>query len=50
VPYLLGLLVLDATGVRVGELEAARLGDLDEKRRAWLVRAAVSKTRRPGTW
>ena len=29
----------------VGELEAARLGDLDESRRAWLVRAAVSKTR-----
>lgn len=45
--YLLALLVLDATGCRVGELEAARLGDLDENRRAWLVRAAVSKTRRP---
>jgi integrase len=43
--YLLTLLVLDATGARVGELEAARLGDLDESRRAWLVRAAVSKTR-----
>lgn len=25
---LIGLLVLDATGVRVGELEAARVGDL----------------------
>ncbi|MEP6813904.1 MAG: site-specific integrase, partial [Actinomycetota bacterium] len=46
-PYLLGLLVLDATGCRVGELDAARVGDLDESRRAWLVRAAVSKTRRP---
>jgi integrase len=46
VPYLLGLLTLDATGVRVGELEAARLGDLDEHRQAWLVRAAVAKTRR----
>jgi integrase len=46
VPYLVGLLVLDATGVRIGELEAARVGDLDEERRAWLVRAAVSKTRR----
>jgi integrase len=45
--YLLALLVLDATGARVGELEAARLGDVDEQRRAWLVRAAVSKTRRP---
>lgn len=46
VPYLLGLLVLDATGVRVGELEAATVADLDEDRKAWLVRAAVSKTRR----
>lgn len=45
--YLLGLLVLDATGVRVGELEAATIADLDESRRAWLVRAAISKTRRP---
>jgi integrase len=44
--YLLALLVLDATGARVGELEAARVGDLDENRRAWLVRAAVSKTRK----
>jgi integrase len=47
VPYLVATLVLDATGARVGELEAARLGDLDESRQAWLVRAAVSKTRRP---
>lgn len=31
----------------MGELEAATLGDLDETRKAWLVRAAVSKTRRP---
>jgi integrase len=45
--YVLGLLALDATGVRIGELEAARIGDLDETRQAWLVRAAVSKTRRP---
>jgi integrase len=44
--YLVGLLVLDATGVRIGELEAAKVGDLDENRRAWLVRAAISKTRR----
>ena len=43
--YRLALLVLDSTGCRVGELEAARVGDLDEGRRAWLVRAAVSKTR-----
>lgn len=47
VPYMLGVLVLDATGVRVGELEAARIGDLDEERQAWLVRASVAKTRRP---
>lgn len=46
VPYALGLLVLETTGCRVGELEAARIGDLDEDRRAWLVRKAVSKTAR----
>lgn len=46
VPYMLAMLTLDATGVRVGELEAATLGDLDESRQAWLVRAAISKTRR----
>ena len=45
--YALATLVLEATGARVGELEAATLGDLDETRRAWLVRSAVSKTRRP---
>jgi integrase len=49
VPYLMALLTLDATGVRVGELEAARIGDLDEQRQAWLVRAAVSKTRHAGS-
>jgi integrase len=47
IPYMIALLVLDVTAVRVGELEAARVGDLDEQRKAWLVRAAVSKTRRP---
>lgn len=46
VDYMLGVLVLDATGVRVGELEAATIGDLDEERGAWLIRASVSKTRR----
>ena len=45
-PYLLALLALDATGARVGELEAARVADLDETRKAWLVRSAISKTRR----
>lgn len=43
---MLALLVLDATGVRIGELEASKVGDLDGHRKAWLVRAAVSKTRR----
>jgi integrase len=45
VPYTIALLALDATGARVGELEAATLGDLDESRSAWLVRASVAKTR-----
>jgi integrase len=45
-PYLVAMLTLEVTGCRVGEFEAARLGDLDERRQAWLVRAAVSKTRR----
>jgi integrase len=44
--YLLGLLALDATGARVGELAAATIGDLDESRMAWLVRAKIAKTRR----
>jgi integrase len=46
-PYLIGVLALDATGARVGEVAAAKIGDLDEGRRAWLVRAAVAKRRRP---
>ena len=44
--YLIGLLALDATGARVGEVAAATIGDLDETRKAWLVRAKVAKTRR----
>lgn len=44
--YLIGVLVLDATGARIGELAAAHIGDLDESRKAWLVRAKVAKTRR----
>jgi Phage capsid family/Phage integrase family len=46
-PYRFALLVLDATGARVGELEAARIADLDLDLRAWLVRKEVSKTGRP---
>jgi integrase len=45
-PYLIGLLALDSTGARIGEIAAATVGDLDENRKAWLVRASVSKTRR----
>jgi integrase len=45
VPYLIGLAALDISGRRVGELDAATVGDLDEDRRAWLVRSAVSKTK-----
>ena len=47
--YLVGLLVLDATRARVAELAAAKVGDLDENRKAWLVRARVAKTRMPTT-
>jgi integrase len=43
--YRLPLLVLDATGMRVGELEALTWGDVDERRGRWRVRAAVEKTR-----
>jgi integrase len=44
--YRLPLLVLDATGMRLGELEALTWGDVDERRGRWRVSAAVSKTRR----
>jgi integrase len=43
--YRLPVLVLDATGMRVGELEALTWGDVDEPRRRW--RIATSKTGRP---
>jgi integrase len=44
--YRLLLLVLDATGMRVGELEALTWGDVDEPRSRWRVSQAVSKTGR----
>jgi integrase len=44
--YRLPLLVLDATGMRVGELEALRWGDVDEPRSRWRVSRAASKTGR----
>ncbi len=45
--YRLPLVVLDATGMRVGELEALTWGDVDEPHGRWRVTAAVAKTRRP---
>lgn len=42
--YRLPLLVLDATGMRVGELAALTWGDLDEPRGRWRVSASASKT------
>jgi integrase len=49
--YALALLVLDATGMRVGELEekGLRCGDLDEPNTRWRIRRAVEKGRR-GRW
>jgi integrase len=43
--YRLPLLVLDATGMRVGELEALRWGDVDEHAERWRVSQSVAKTR-----
>lgn len=44
--YRLPVLVLDATGMRVSELEALKWGDVDEPRGRWRVSQAVSKTGR----
>lgn len=44
--YKLPLLVLDATGMRLGELEGLTWGDVDEQRGRWRVSQAVSKTSR----
>jgi integrase len=48
-PYVLPAVVLDTTGMRVGELEGLVWGDLDEIDRRWRVSAGVAKTRR-GRW
>jgi integrase len=50
-PYALAVLVLDATGMRVGEIEekSLRCGDLDEPHSRWRIRRAVEKGRR-GRW
>jgi integrase len=49
--YALAVLVLDATGMRIGELEEKGLlcGDLDEPHSRWRIRRAVEKGRR-GRW
>lgn len=44
--YRLPLLVLDSTGMRVGELEQLTWGDVDEHRGRWRISQAVAKTRR----
>jgi integrase len=44
-PYLIGLAVLDVSGWRVGVIGQATVGDLDEKKQRWLVRAAINKTK-----
>jgi integrase len=44
--YRLPLLTLDATGMRLGELEQLEWGDVDEGRGRWRVSASVSKTGR----
>jgi integrase len=44
--YRLPAVVLDASGMRVGELEALTRGDVDEPRGRWRVSATVSKTGR----
>jgi integrase len=44
--YRLPLLVLDATGMRIGELEGLTWGDVDEPRQRWRVSGAVAKTGR----
>ena len=40
------LLVLDATGMRIGELEGLSWGDVDEPHGRWRVSADVSKSRK----
>jgi integrase len=44
--YRLGVIVLDNTAMRVGELEGLRWGDMDEPRGRWLVRGELNHTGR----
>jgi len=46
--FRLPTLVLDATGMRVGELEQLTCGDVDEYERRWRVSGAVAKTKQGG--
>ncbi len=45
----LPVLVLDATGLRVSEVERLQWGDIDEQNKRWRISRAVEKTRR-GRW
>jgi integrase len=47
VPYLIALAGLDISGRRINELVKAKLSDFDEEEHRWLVRARVSKNKRP---
>lgn len=49
VRYRLPLLILEATGMRIGELGALTWGDVDERAGRWRVSRATAKTRR-GRW
>jgi integrase len=44
---LLPYLVIDWTGLRLGAIEGAKVGDLDEHRQAFLARASISKNKKP---
>ena len=45
--HLLPYLLIDWTGLRVGAIRGARVGDLDERRQALLARASIAKNRKP---
>jgi integrase len=45
--HLLPYLLIDWTGLRLGAVEGARVGDLDEHRQALLARASIAKNRKP---
>lgn len=45
--HLLPYLVIDWTGLRLGALEQAKVGDLDERRQAFLARASIAKNQKP---